>query len=109
MSETGTLDLDRMEVHAGEAERLLKAVSNRHRLMILCLLHEGERSVGDLHERLPLSQSALSQHLAVLRREGFVRTRRDAQTIFYSLTSPRVAAIIHTLYTIYCEEPAGDS
>lgn len=99
------LDITRMKHHADEAERLLKAVSNRHRLMILCLLHERERSVGELHERLPLSQSALSQHLAVLRREGCVLTRRDAQSIFYSLAGPRVAALIDTLYTLYCDDP----
>lgn len=103
MSETGTLDLDRMEVHAGEAERLLKAVSNRHRLMILCLLHEGERSVGDLHERLPLSQSALSQHLAVLRNQGLVETRREAQTIHYRIADSRVRRLMPLLCEVLTE------
>jgi DNA-binding transcriptional ArsR family regulator len=70
--------------------------------MILCELSHGERSVGALSEAVPLSQSALSQHLAVLREEGLVATRREAQAIFYSLASVPVRRIIGLLYELYC-------
>ena len=74
-----------MRSHSAEAARLLKALGNEKRLMVLCLLAQGERSVGDLNARVDLSQSALSQHLAVLRNDGLVRARRETQTIYYSL------------------------
>lgn len=95
-------DLERMRSHAGEATRLLKALGNGNRLMILCLLAEEERSVGQLNERLDLSQPALSQHLAVLREEGLVATRRDAQTIYYALAEGPAAQVIQLLHDIYC-------
>ena len=91
-----------MRSHAGEASRLLKALANQRRLLILCLLAEGERSVGELNELVDLSQSALSQHLAVLRNEGLVHTRREAQTIYYSLEPGPAFEVIQTLYRIYC-------
>jgi len=93
---------DVMGRHAGDAARLLKALSNEKRLMILCLLAEGEHSVGEINERVGLSQSALSQHLAVLRDEELVRTRREAQTIYYSLESGPAFEVIQTLHRIYC-------
>ncbi|WP_326539062.1 ArsR/SmtB family transcription factor [Pseudorhodoferax sp.] len=99
-------DLDAMQAHAGEAARLLKALANERRLQVLCLLAGGERSVGDLNGLLDLSQSALSQHLAVLREEGLVQTRREAQTIHYSLAPGPAAAVMHTLHGIYCA-PSG--
>jgi len=80
----------------------LKSMANETRLMILCQLLNGEKSVGEMHENIPLSQSALSQHLAVLRRERLVSTSRVAQSIFYSLASEDVRAIIETLYQLYC-------
>ena len=79
------MPLEEMKAHAGEATRLLKALANESRLMILCNLSEGEMTVGQLNEFIPLSQSALSQHLALLRRDNLVQTRRQAQTIYYSL------------------------
>lgn len=91
-----------MSRHAGDAAQLLRALANEHRLMILCLLAEGEFSVGALNERVPLSQSALSQHLAVLRADALVETRRESQTIYYSLASGPVRALIETLHGIYC-------
>lgn len=81
---------------------MLKAMSNSHRLLILCELHNGERSVSALEAVVPLSQSALSQHLAKLREYGVVSTRREAQTIYYSLADPRVASLIGTLYALFC-------
>lgn len=100
-------DLERMRSHAGEATRLLKALGNGNRLMILCLLAEEERSVGQLNERLDLSQPALSQHLAVLREEGLVATRRDAQTIYYALAQGPAAEVIQLLHDIYCGPEAA--
>lgn len=103
LSELRELDLDGMARHADEAARLLKALSNRSRLMILCLLATGELSVGELHARVPLSQSALSQHLAVLRRDELVKTRRESQTIYYSLHDARAARVITLLHEMFCE------
>lgn len=96
---------ERMRNHAGDAARLLRTLGNEKRLMLLCLLVEGERSVGDLNARLDLSQSALSQHLAVLREEGLVRTRRDGQTIYYALADGPAHRILDMLYGIYCARP----
>lgn len=96
------IDAETMRAHAGDAARLLKALGNEKRLMVLCLLVEAERSVSDLNARLDLSQSALSQHLAVLRADGLVTTRRDAQTIYYSLADGPAQRIIDTLHGIYC-------
>jgi DNA-binding transcriptional ArsR family regulator len=87
--------------NATQAARLLRALSNENRLMLLCLLLEGERTVSELNESLPLSQSALSQHLAVLREEGLVTTRRDAQSIYYGLASEPAQRVIETLQSIY--------
>ncbi|MBS0199862.1 MAG: winged helix-turn-helix transcriptional regulator [Proteobacteria bacterium] len=99
------MDPEAMRTHSGEAARLLRALANDKRLMMLCLLVEGERSVGELNARVDLSQSALSQHLAVLREDGLVETRREAQTIYYSLADGPAHAIIETLHGIYCGAP----
>jgi ArsR family transcriptional regulator, virulence genes transcriptional regulator len=101
---TGTLTLDaaRMRRHAVDAAQLLKALANAKRLQILCLLAEAERSVGELNGLVDLSQSALSQHLAVLRTDGIVKTRRDAQTIHYGLAEGPAQRLIQTLHDIYC-------
>ena len=99
-------DLEAMQAHAGEAAQLLKALANERRLQVLCLLAGGERSVGEINELLGLSQSALSQHLAVLRDEHLVRTRREAQTIHYSLMPGPAAAVIETLHRFYCNARA---
>jgi DNA-binding transcriptional ArsR family regulator len=88
--------------HAEQAATLLRALANEQRLMILCNLSEGELSVSQLNERLPLNQSALSQHLAVLRKTGIVTTRREAQTVYYSLKPGPGASVIDTLHDIYC-------
>lgn len=101
------LRVDQMEVHAGKAERLLRALASRHRLMILCTLAEGELSVGALNEQVPLSQSALSQHLAVLRTDGLVTTRRESQTIYYGVPKGPALDIIRVLYTTYCCTPSA--
>ena len=91
-----------MRQHACDAARLMKAMGNENRLMVLCALAEGELSVGELLERVDLSQSALSQHLAVLRRNDLVETRREAQSIYYSLASSEASKLIRFLYRTYC-------
>jgi len=96
---------ERMSDHAADAAGLLKALGNESRLMILCVLADGERSVGDLNDRIPLSQSALSQQLARLRMQGLVKTRRESQTIYYSLAEGPTNRIIPLLHDIYCERP----
>lgn len=95
-------DIAAMQTHAGEAAQLLKALANEKRLQILCLLTSGERTVGDLNSLLDLSQSALSQHLAVLREEGLVEARREAQSVLYALVPGPAAQVMHTLHGIYC-------
>src|SRR5690606_19902780 len=88
---------------AAQAADMLRTVGNEHRLLILCLLIEhGEMTVGALHEYVPLSQSALSQHLAKMREEGLVTFRREAQTLHYRLDNPAVAKIVTTLKEIFC-------
>ncbi len=98
-------DYLKLQASAREASRLLKALANENRLLIMCQLVGGERSVGELVRLIGLSQSALSQHLAKLRHDSLVRTRRDAQTIYYSLASPEAEAVIATLYNLYCAIP----
>ena len=100
------MDFETLEENAIRASTLLKAMSNQHRLMILCQLVGGERRVGELEDLIGLSQSALSQHLARLRRDNLVKTRRSAQTIYYSLSGPEAQAVIETLYGLYCGQPA---
>ena len=90
-----------MRDSAGRASRLLKAMSNQHRLLILCQLGRGEMSVGALEKIVGLSQSALSQHLARLRRDALVKTRRSAQTIYYSLAGEEATAVINTLRELF--------
>ena len=99
-------DLERIQNNARRASTLLKAMSNQHRLMILCQLVPGEKCVSELEKIIGLSQSALSQHLARLRRDELVGTRREAQTIYYSLAGEEASAVIETLYSLYCETSA---
>lgn len=91
-----------MQAHAADAAGLMKALGNESRLMILCVLAEGERSVSDLNKVVPLSQSALSQQLARLRQRGIVNTRRESQTIYYSLADGPADRIINLLHDIFC-------
>ncbi len=95
-------DARQLTAKAAEAARLLAALANESRLMILCELVDGERSVGTLVEAVGLTQSALSQHLAKLRAAGIVATRRDAQTIYYRLASEAAGSVMTTLAEIYC-------
>lgn len=94
---------------ANEACDLLKALSNRHRLMILCQLIGGERSVGQLAEFLGIRDSTVSQHLALLRRERLIAGRRDGQTIWYHIESEPAREIVTALYKTYCADDSGDT
>jgi DNA-binding transcriptional ArsR family regulator len=96
-----------MRPHAESAAALLKALANPQRLLILCNLADGELTVGELIARLPLSQSATSQHLAVLREQQIVATRRVAQTIYYSLQAGPAARVVEVLHGIYCGTAPG--
>lgn len=96
------MDYGVMKRNASDAVSLLKGLANESRLMIMCVLSEGEISVGQLNERIHLSQSALSQHLAVLREQGLVRTRRQSQTIYYRLADTPALNIIELLYDRFC-------
>lgn len=95
-------DPSRIAQHIEPAAQLLRALANPHRLMILCLLSEGELSVSELNARVPLSQSALSQHLSVLRRDGLVDTRRESQSIHYRIANGLALKIIELLHEQYC-------
>lgn len=107
MSQPTTMDLSRMQARADDAASLLKTLGNPQRLRLLCLLVDREMSVGQLNEQVPeLSQSALSQHLARLRAEGLVHTRRESQSIWYSLADGPAQQVIATLYGIYCAPDA---
>jgi DNA-binding transcriptional ArsR family regulator len=93
-----------LEANATRAARFLKAMANSSRLMVLCQLANGEKSVGELERVVGLSQSALSQHLAVLRREGIAKTRRDGQTILYSLAGHDAVMVMDALYAVFCRK-----
>lgn len=95
-------DLSLFEASAGRAATLLRLLANEKRLMILCQLADGELAVGDIQSRVGLSQSALSQHLALLRAEGIVATRREGQAIFYRLDDPAAMRVIETLAELFC-------
>jgi DNA-binding transcriptional ArsR family regulator len=97
------MDFDAMQRNASDAVNLLKGLANESRLMIMCVLSEGEVSVGQLNQRIKLSQSALSQHLAVLRDQELVQTRRESQTIYYRLSDTAAMSIIELLHNVYCE------
>ena len=92
----------RLQSSALHACNLLKAMANPARLMVLCQIAGGEKSVGELEQAIGLSQSGLSQHLAVLRSKKLVTTRRVRQTIFYSLASREAASVMNTLYDVLC-------
>jgi DNA-binding transcriptional ArsR family regulator len=96
------INSDIMEAAADQASELLKALSNRHRLLIICQLIDGERSVGELAQFLDLRDSTVSQHLALLRKDGLVAARRDAQTIYYSIASDPAREVLKTLYQVFC-------
>ncbi|TNE38739.1 MAG: transcriptional regulator [Alphaproteobacteria bacterium] len=102
------MNITSLQDKALDASRFLKAMSNKHRLLILCNLVDTERSVGELEKIVGLSQSALSQHLARLRKEQVVKTRRDAQTIYYSLKNESVTDVLQLLHGIFVTPEDGE-
>ena len=96
------LDIDELANHARSAVALLKELGNENRLLVCCCIGDAELSVSQINEKVPLSQSALSQHLARLREAGLVATRKESQTVYYRLASDEALAIIATLKSIYC-------
>nr|WP_295834733.1 metalloregulator ArsR/SmtB family transcription factor [uncultured Azospirillum sp.] len=103
------MKIEDLQANARRASALLKAMCNERRLLILCHLSQGERSVGELEDLVGLSQSALSQHLARLRNDNLVRTRRSAQNIYYSLNGHEAQTIMTTLHGLYCTPAAEDA
>ena len=96
------IDTEQMQSAADAASELLKALANRHRLLILCQLIDGERSVGELAAFLGIRDSTVSQHLAILRRDDLVGSRRDGQTIWYSISSAPARELVEVLYRSFC-------
>ncbi|MFD1328039.1 ArsR/SmtB family transcription factor [Mycoplana ramosa] len=101
------LDADLMQAAADEASELLKAMSNRHRLLILCQLIEGEKSVGQLADFLGIRDSTVSQHLALLRKDRIIAGRRDGQTIWYRIESEPARNVVGALYQAFCSPDAA--
>lgn len=99
------VDLDTLMTNARQASELLKALSHEARLMILCLLVDGEKSVSDIEQALQLRQPAVSQQLARLRADALVEARRDGKNIYYSLARSEVRDIIQALHSAFCEPP----
>ncbi len=97
------MDLETMQASAQRASEMMKLLGHPHRLMILCELKMGELSVGELSRKIGIGQSPLSQHLARMRYENVVESRRDAQTVYYSLKEGEASALIQALYEIFCE------
>ena len=110
MSTQNTLfDIDPMRAAAGEAATVLRALANPDRLLLLCQMSQGEKSVGEFEELLGIRQPTLSQQLGVLRTECLVNTRRDGKRIYYSVADQKILALLKTLYDLYCPQQEGGS
>ena len=103
MSNNPMIDIAEMRNSATQAVEMLKAMSNENRLLILCHLGDQELSVGQLNSFIDLSQSSLSQHLARLRKDGLVKTRRESQTIYYSIENQSAMKLITLLQSEFCD------
>lgn len=99
--------IDGMKVHSQKASGFLKALAHEGRLLILCHLNDGEKSVTELEQLLAQRQAAVSQQLARLRIEGLVQSRRDGKAIFYSIADPKAQQTISLLYEMFCAEADG--
>ncbi|MBB1352656.1 metalloregulator ArsR/SmtB family transcription factor [Pseudoalteromonas sp. Hal273] len=98
------IDFTAMAGNVAQAEQLLKILANKNRLMILCSLQDTEMSVSQLNEAVPLAQSALSQHLAALRKAKIVATRRESQTIYYRIIDDNAVQLLGMLYGLFCKD-----
>jgi DNA-binding transcriptional ArsR family regulator len=107
MNENKGIDARQMAAAAQKASELMKTLGHKDRLMVLCHLSSGEKSVGELARLLEIPQSPLSQHLARMRKENLVRTRREAQTIFYSIASREAAELVGVMHMLYCGNGEG--
>jgi DNA-binding transcriptional ArsR family regulator len=96
------INAKQMETAADGASELLKSLANRHRLMLVCQLIDGERAVGELAQALGIRDSTASQHLALLRKDGLVGTRREGQTIYYAIGSAAARSVVEVLYRHFC-------
>jgi ArsR family transcriptional regulator len=103
MNKQKNIALEAMKKNAGAAEAMLKSLANASRLLVLCNLVSGEKTVGELLEIVGLSQSALSQHLARLRADGLVASEKRGQMVYYRIASVEAQALLSTLYIIYCK------
>lgn len=104
MTETAPIDPKKMASAARKASELMKTLGHKDRLMVLCHLTSGEKSVGELAGLLEIPQSPLSQHLARMRKESLVTTRREAQTIYYSIASGEAARFVELMHELYCSD-----
>ena len=102
------LDMPAMQLAAAKASRLLKALANPDRLLLLCQLTQGEHCVSEMETLVGVLQPTLSQQLAVLRQEGLVTTRREGKQIFYSIASPDALAVMQVLYQQFCAPSTGE-
>ncbi len=102
MEQNGEINFEQMAKSASRASSLMKTLGHKDRLMILCHLANGEKSVGEIANLLEISQSPLSQHLSRMRKEELVDTRRESQTIYYSLKSGEASRIVEVLYELFC-------
>lgn len=103
MSSSVAINPDEMLAHASDAERYLKQLANKTRLMVMCSLLKGEASVSELLSHIPVTQPVLSQHLALLRESEMVTTRREGQVIYYRLADERIRRTIELLYEFFCQ------
>jgi DNA-binding transcriptional ArsR family regulator len=103
------MDVGKMQARAESASDLMKVLSSKNRLLILCQLADGETKVGELAERLGLRDQAMSQQLALLRKDGLVQTRREGQMIFYSLADEKTKKLLGSIYEIFCGDESADS
>ena len=101
-------DIDDMRAAAGEAAAVLRTLANPDRLLLLCQMSLGEKSVSEFEELLDIRQPTLSQQLGVLRTEGLVNTRRDGKRIYYSVADQKILALLKTLYDLYCPRQEGE-
>lgn len=108
MTETPVIDLSRLRQAAGDASTLMRVLANEDRLLLLCQLSQGEKSVSELEQLTGIQQPTLSQQLGVLRTEGLVRQRREGKFMFYSVEDRRALAVLELLYQLYCPHTGGD-
>lgn len=103
------MNIEHMRLAAAEASGVLRVLSNADRLLLLCQMSHGEKSVSELEELLDIHQPTLSQQLGVLRSEGLVETRRDGKRIYYAIADPKLLQVLNVLYDLYCPQDQGKS